>query len=211
MTLPFPDIHIYQYDTSEVASPSGQRHIEGGSFAFRRRVGLGCLTYGAVGTSGTMMFDDIKINVAAPQSEYASRVAALTFRVAKSGVGISNMRLYLTDNDALTQPAADVGSPPAFVQVTSSGTWQPNALLPSGTGDVLATSLAGAHVVRRQDGEGYLAATSDKDVSQFVFLNLVVPIDFPKGNFGVCGSGLLRFNFVFDYFDAEQFLQFGEP
>lgn len=211
MSLPFPDIHIDQYDTSEIASPSGQRHIEGGSFAFRRRVSLGCLTYGAVGTSGSMQFSDVKINVASPQSEYASKVTALVFRLASSGVGISNMRLYLSDNDALTQPAADVGAPPAFVQGTSSGTWQPNALLPSGAGVILGTSPASALAVLRQDGEGYLTGAQDRDVSQFVYLNLIVPVDFPRGNFGVCGSGLLRFNFIFDYFDAEQFLQFGEP
>lgn len=211
MSLPFPDIHIYQYDTSEIASPSGSRHIEGGGFAFIRRIALGCISYGAVGTSGTMSFNDITINVADPISEYASRVEALVFRLASSGVAIANMRLYLTDNDALTQPAADVGAPPAFVQMTVSGTWQPNALLPSGAGTILTTSVPGSQSIFRQDGKSYLAEILDRDASQFVYLNLIVPIDFPLGHFGICASGSLRFNFIFDYFDSEQFLQFGEP
>lgn len=210
MTLPFPDIHIYQFDTSEIASPSGVRHIEEGSFAFVRRVGLGCLNYAGLGTSGVMDFGDIGINLINPQSSFTSEVVALIFRLAGSGVGISNMRLHLSDNSALTGPATDVGIPPAFVQMTNSGIWQPNAQLPSGAGTQLTISVPSQNVFR-QDGKTFLVEAQDRDVSQFIYLNVVVPIDFPVGDFGICGSGLLRFNFVFDYWDGEQFLQFGEP
>lgn len=211
MTLPFPDIHIYQYDTSEIASPSGTRHIEGGNFAFRRRVGLGCINYGAIGTSGVLDFGEISINLTSPTSDFTSDVTAITFRLASSGVGISSMRLYLSDDSALTGPASDVGVPPAFVQMTASGSiWVHNPLLPSGAGTKLTTTVPLPNVFR-QDGAIFLAETQDRDASEFVYLNLVTPVDFPVGDFGVCGSGLLRFNFVFDYWDSEQFLQFGEP
>lgn len=211
MTLPFPDIHIYQFDTSEIASPSGTRHIEGGNFAFVRRVSLGCLNYGGVGTSGVLNFGEISINLTNPQSEFTSDVVALVFRLASSGVGISNMRLHLSDETALTQPAADFGTQQAFVQMTASGSiWQHNPLLPSGAGTQLTTSVPLQNVFR-QDGAIFLAETQDRDVSEFVYINIVAPIDYPIGDYGVCGSGLLRFNFLFDYWDSEQFLQFGEP
>jgi hypothetical protein len=211
MTLNFPDIHIYQFDTSEIASPSGNRHIEDGSFAFVRRVGLDCLTYSGAGTSGTLGFGEINVDLTNPKSHSESDVIALVFRLASSGVGISDMRLYLTDNTALTEPAADVGVPSAFVQMATSGNiWAHNPLLPSGAGTQLTTSIPSTNI-RRQDGKIYLTGLQDRDVSEFVYMNLVVPIGFPVGIFGVCGSGLLRFNLLFDYWDSEQFIQFGEP
>jgi len=212
MSIPFPDIHIYQFDTNEIASPSGKRHIEGGSFAFVQRVGLGCVSYTTTGTSGTLNFGDIEVNLAEPRSHYESDPIALVFRLASSGVGISNMRLYLSDDTALTQPAADVGVPPAFVQMTTSGNiWAYNGVLPSGAGIQLTTTAPVNRNVFRQDGNGFLAGLQDNDVSAFVYLNLVVPINFPLGDFGPCGSGLVRLNFTFDYWNSEQFLQFGEP
>lgn len=209
--IEFPDIHIYQYDTSEIASPSGTRHIEGGSFAFLRRVGLGCANYGDVGTSGVLDFGPVIVDLANPQSSFVSDVTAITFRLATSGTGVSSLRLHLSDNTALTQPAADVGVPSAFIQIaTSGGTWQPNPLLPSGAGTQLTTSVPATNVLR-QDGANFMAELQDGDASEFVYMNLVVPIDFPTGDYGVCGSGLLRFNLLFDYWDSEQFLQFGGP
>jgi hypothetical protein len=210
MILPFPDIHIYQFDTGEVADPSGTRNIEGGSFAFVRRVGLNCSTYSGSGTSGTMQFETIVADAVTPASHHISPVSALLFRLNASGVGISNMTLYLVDQTGLTLPAAYYGLPSAFIQMTASGIWQPNCTLPSGAGTRLSTVVPSQNIYR-QDGKLYLAGEQDKDVSQWVYLNVVIPHGFPNGDFGACGSGQVRFAFAFDYWDSEQFLQFGDP
>lgn len=211
MAFIFPDIHVYQFDTSEISDPSGSRHIEGGSFAFVQRVGLNCSIYSGPGTSGTLDFGPIRIDPNNYPDYVNTEVIALVFRVATSGTGVSNMRLYLTDRTALTLPAAYVGRPPGFVQIASSGIWQPNSVLPSGAGTTLGVTVPSIHNIKRQDGKTYMAASEDQDVSEYVYMNVVLPNSFPLGAFGVCGSGLLRFGLVFDYFESESFLQFGEP
>jgi len=40
----FPIIRVFEWDTSEIASPVGQRHLAGGSFAFKQIVSSGCST-----------------------------------------------------------------------------------------------------------------------------------------------------------------------
>lgn len=209
--IPFPDIHIYQFNTSEIADPSGTRHIEGGSFAFVKRVGLNCGDYSGAGTSGILDFGRIRINTAAPSDPIASDVIALIIRLASSGVGIANMRLYLTDQTALTRPALDVGKPSPFVQMIPSGIWQPNPTLPSGAATRLTNIIGKTANFNRQDGKSYIAASEDRDVSQYIYMNMIIPYGFPLGAFGSCGSGLLRFGIAFDYFKSDEFLRFGEP
>jgi hypothetical protein len=55
----------------------------------------------------------------------------------------------------------------------------------------------------RQDGSASLVGEDDINSSQFVYLNLILPFGFPVGNFGICGSGNLRFGLIFDYFPSD--------
>lgn len=210
----FPIIHIYSFDTAEVASPIGNRHVPGGSFAFRRRISLGCSTFdpGNPGdSSGVLQFEDIKFNVATPSSDTVSKVAAILFRTASFDTAVANMRLYVVDNSALLAGVGDTGTEPARLQFATSGIWQPNPIWPSGIHSELPTSIPSSANVLRQDGAHVLLGTNDFNVSQFVYMNIVAPLGFPLGGFGVCGSGLLRLGLVFDYYDDEYVLQFGDP
>jgi hypothetical protein len=63
----------------------------------------------------------------------------------------------------------------------------------------------------RQDGTAGLAGQDDLNSSEFVYLNLVMPLGSPLGDYGVCGSGLLRFGLVFNYWCNDFNIQFGGP
>lgn len=210
----FPILHIYSFDTSEVADPVGQRHVPGGSFAFKRRISLGCSTFdegNPGGSSGVLEFEGIKFNAATPSSDVASKVSAVIVRTAVDGTAVSNMRLYVVDNSALLAGVTDTGTEPARLQFAASGIWQPNPTWPSGIHAELPTSIPSNANVLRQDGGSTLLGTNDFNVSQYVYLNVVAPLGFPLGEFGGCGSGLLRLGLVFDYYDDSYVLQFGDP
>lgn len=199
----FPILVFYEFNTAEIASPIPNRHIEGGSFAFRQRLALGCQDYTGVGTSGTLIFEDIEFDTTIDQSHVESKVTAFIVRLGASGSVVSNMRLFLHDDSAL-QAAPDQGLDPAFVQIAPSSTWQPNPLLPSGQGQTLSTTPPDAANVFRQDGAFAISAEQDNDVSQFIYMNLVVPNGHPIGDFGVCGSGLLTFALTYDFFPLSE-------
>ncbi len=194
----FPIIQFYEFDVAEIADPAGTRHIEGGSFAFRQRLALGCQTYTGVGTSGTLIFEDVKIN--ASESHVESKVAAVIARLATSGIIMTNMRLYLFD-DSVVQASKDQGLDPILVQFAVSGIWQPNGLLPSGAGQSLSTTPPASPNVFRQDGVNLINGEQDADVSQYMYINIAVPNGTPLGNFGACGSGLLTFGFLYDFYN----------
>jgi hypothetical protein len=199
MVLPGPPIiEIFEYDTTETASPIGQRHIEGGAFAFLQRVSFGCDTYTGIGTSGTLIFRDVKFNLADPVSHISSRVAALTLRMATSGARLSDMKVFLSQGSALSG-SRDVGLDPAIIQYAASGVWQPNPIWPSGITDRLPSVVPSVPNLFRQDGDNRIDGQNDIDASQFMYMNLIVPFGYPLGTYGVCGSGLLRIGIVYDY------------
>lgn len=199
MVLPGPPIiEIFEYDTAEVASPIGSRHIEGGGFAFVQRVSFGCQTYSGLGTSGTLYFENVKFNPNSPVSEVNSKVAALVLRMATSGARLSDLKLFLSQGSALSG-SLNVGLDPAIVQYAASGVWQPNPIWTSGITSRLSSTVPSVPNLFRQDGENKIDGNGDVDASQFMYLNLVVPMGYPLGTYGICGSGLLRFGVVYDY------------
>lgn len=209
----FPLIRIFEWDTAEQSSPVGLRHIPGGSPAFRQMVASGCSTASAEnpgGTSGTLLFQDTKFIIvdSTPPSHLESKVTAITFNVANSGVAASDLRLYLVD-DSVFQASRDQGLDPGFVQMVGSGNfWAYNGLLPSGAVDQLTTSIPVFPNVFRQDGTAGLVKADDANSSEFIYLNVVLPFGSPLGTFGVCGSGLLRFGLIFNYWCSDFFLNF---
>lgn len=197
-----PLVRVIEWNTQEVASPIGSRHLPGGSFAFKQIVASGCLVADSMNpatTSGTLIFEDTKFS--GTSSHLESRVAAITFHVVGTQSFISNMRLYLQDDSALRGPS-DCGLDPAFVQFATSGIWQPNSVLPSGDATKLPNTVPLSANVLQQDGNQALQGSLDPNSSQFVYLNLIYPFGGPLGTYGVCGSGLLRYELMYDYFNA---------
>lgn len=195
-----PLIDIYEFNTAEISSPIGNRHIEGGSFAFKQKVALGYNQYSGPGTSGTLVFENLKFNVSIPTSDVSSKVTAIIVRMANASAGgaIYNMRLYLAQASALSG-SLSYGLDPAIVQYAVSGVWQPNPIWPSGITTRLPQLVPTTPNLFRQDGAPFINANQDADVSQFVYLNVVIPNGFPPGRYGIIGSGLLRPALIFDY------------
>ena len=195
----FPSLQFFEFDTSEQDSPIGTRHIEGGSFAFKQRLSLGCQSYTVPGTSGTLMFENVISDTT--QSHIESKVTAFIVRLGASGSVVSSMKLFLI-NDSALQASRDVGLDYGFVQIAPSGAWFPNPLLPSGAGQKLS-NFPDQINIKRQDGQGSINGEQDLDVSQFIYTNLVLPNGHPLGEFGVCGSGFLRLGLVYDFFSID--------
>ncbi len=199
--LNIPIIRFFEFDTSEISDPSGTRHIEGGSFAFKQRLALGCKHYSGTGTSGTLEFKGLRFNSSSPKSHDISKVASIIISLGSSGVAISDMRLYLKDDSALNY-SKDSGLDPAFVQATFSGVWQPNCTLPSGAGIRLSKVVPILPNIKRQDGGNALIKQDDDNVSQYIYCNIVAPWGGKLGSYGVCGSGALTLNLSFSYWDS---------
>lgn len=199
MVLPAPPIiEIFEYDTSEVSTPIGSRHIEGGAFAFVQRVSLGCEEYTGIGTSGILSFQDVKFNPNSPTSHISSKVSSMVLRMATSGARLSGFKVFLGQGSALSG-SLDVGLNPAIIQYSNSGIWQPNPIWTSGIVSELPSIVPDIPNLYRQDGKNRIDGNNDFDVSEFMYMNLIVPFGYPLGTFGVCGSGLLRIGIVYDY------------
>jgi len=212
----FPVIRVFEWDTAEVASPVGTRNLPGGSFAFKQIVSSGCATVDPSNpgtTSGTLVFQDTKFdlsNLPLP-SHLASKVTAITFNLAASGTAISDLKLFVVDDSAF-QGSADEGLDRAFIQASpSGGNWLPLVEMPSGSVSRLPLIVPTVPNVLRQDGGNALVGEDDQNSSEFVYLNIVIPLGTPLGTFGVCGSGILRLALVFNYWSNDFILEFGDP
>lgn len=81
-----------------------------------------------------------------------------------------------------------------------SGIWQPNCSLPSGIGTRMTAGEIPAFAnVLRQDNKIFIEGIGDLEVSQYIYLNIVVPSIYSLGDFGICGSGNLRFSLLYNY------------
>mgnify|MGYP000010221408 CR=1 FL=1 len=208
-----PLIRVFAWDVAEIASPVGSRTVPGGSFAFKHMVSSGCMTADPLNpatTSGVLLFEGTKFDLTnlPPPPHLASKPACLTFNLANSGVAVSDLSLFLI-NDSALRAGVWSGAGSGIVQIMQGGSsWLYNLSMPSGSSPVLTTSIPSIPNVRRQDGTAALAAQDDLNSSEFVYLNLILPIGFPLGSFGVCGSGLLRFGLVFNYWPNDYLLSF---
>ena len=212
----FPQISVCEWDSSEAASPVGNRHIPGGSFAFKQIVSSGCQTADPnhpATTSGTLLFENATFDLTSLPlpSHIESKVTAITFNLGASGTAISDLRFYLVDDSAF-QASKDEGLDRGFVQFAPSGSlWLINPLLPSGSVQRLSTVVPATQNVFRQDHNPGLVGQDDLNSYEFIYMNIVVPLGTPFGTYGVCGSGLLRFGLIFNYYNNDFILQFGDP
>jgi len=215
MTGSFPIVRVFEWETSEIANPVGSRTTPGGAFAFKQQVALGCQKADAGnpgGTSGTLIFEDTQFNLTQTPlpSHLESKVTAITFNLATSGTAISDLKLFVIDDSAF-QGSADEGLDRGFVQYATSGSsWQPNATMPSGAVDPLPLTVPNSQNVFRADGLPGLVGQDDVNSSEFVYLNAVIPLGSPLGEYGVCGSGALRLSLVFNYWCNDFILEFGD-
>jgi len=216
MSTDFPQVRIFAWDVGEIASPVGNRTLAGGSFAFKHIVSSGCSTADPNNpstTSGILVFGGTKFDFTGddPASELASSVAAITINVANSGVGVSDIKLYLVQ-DTVFQASKDEGLDPGFLQFATSGSfWAHKGLLPSGAGTQMTTAIPALQNVFRQDGGNALVGQDDSNSSEFIYMNVVLPLGTPLGSYGVCGSGLLRLGLIFNYWCNDFILSFGDP
>ena len=200
----FPIVRVFAWDVAEIASPVGLRHIPGGAPAFKYMVASGCSTADAASpgsTSGTLIFEGTKFDLTDNTnlaSHLESKVMALTINVANSGAAVSDMKLYLVDDSAL-RGSMDEGLDPGIVQISTSQSWTQNITLPSGTATQLTSTIPSLPNVLRADGTAGLVAQDDQNSSEFIYLNLVLPLGSPFGTYGICGSGDLRFGLIFNY------------
>jgi len=186
-----PQLTFYQFDTTE-SSPSGQRHVKGGSFAFEKVLSSGICVSG-------LQFPDVVLDLSNPVESYASTPVAIIFRIddISVGSGIDNFRFYLSKDSALNGYGNE---PRAFIQMAVSGIWQQNCVLPSGAGEKLVADTIPTYPnVFRQDGKVFIDGIGDSSVSQYIYLNVIVPSGFPLGDVGICGSGNLEFCLLYDY------------
>lgn len=208
-----PLVRVFAWDVAEIASPVGNRTLPGGSFAFKYMVSSGCQTFSPLNpgtTSGVLMFEGTKFDLTSQPfaSHLASKPACITFNIANSGVGISDMSLFLIDDSAL-KPGIWNHAGSGFVQIYQGGSsWFFNLTMPSGSHPVLTTTIPSFPNIKRQDGAPGLGGQDDLNSSEFVYLNLVLPLGFPFGEFGVCGSGLLRFGLTFNYWANDYLISF---
>ena len=216
MSGDFPSIRVFEWNTAEMASPVGTRTLPGGSFAFKQIVSSGCSTADPSSpgsTSGTLIFQETKFDLTdlPLPSHLESKVTAITFNLAASGTAISDMKLFVRDDSAF-QGSSDEGLDRAFIQYSPSGSnWLSPVLMPSGSVDRLPLIVPTEPNVLRQDGGNALAGEDDPNSSEFVYLNLVLPLGTPLGTYGVCGSGILRLALVFNYWSNDFILEFGDP
>ena len=207
----YPFVQAYEFDISEVADPTGTRHTPGGSFAFNQILASGCSVADPnfpATTSGYLIFENVRFNSNDIPTHIESKVAAIIYKIVSpstTGSFISNMRLYIAEDSALLAGVNLDANEPARIQFTNSGIWQPNALLPSGQGTFLTTTVPSVANFKRQDGFHGLEGDADNQVSEYLYMNLLVPAGFPLGSFGngefnSCGSGTLRIGMVFDYY-----------
>lgn len=192
-------VEVIAFDTTELSSPSGTRNIPYGSEAYIRSVGTGSLS-GIIWPNTTLNLID-----SSNKDYIQSTPVAFILRASNSGFGISDIKPYIIDDSALEIPRQTFAIPSGFVQYTISGQWLPFCQLPSGAGTILRKNFItfpfqfpGAY---RADGAGGLTGEQDSDVSQYVYMNLILPNGFPFGTYGILGSGLLRLGFLYSYFD----------
>ena len=182
-----PTTQIFEWDVRELSSPVGTRTIAGGHPAFVKELG--------VTIPKAMQFEDVVIDYGndALSGIYQSRVQAFTIGLANNDFSISNMRFWMPSGTALNSSG--------YMEFAASGTWIPNALLPSGEGTEVSTTLPTLqNVIRQDDVFGNLDFADDTHVSQFVYLSLAVTSGMPLGQYGLNSNGDLAFRVTYDWY-----------
>jgi hypothetical protein len=192
--VPFPDIQFSSWRNSELADPVGTRHLVSGAFAYDKLLGRGC--------ENALTFNNLVLDAASNQPFIGSDVAVVNASVPNLGElqasGLSsvyNMRLWLPDGSGTV-----IDLPGAHLEFQVINGWVPNLVFPSGAGQEFLSTLPTQFNLRRINGENEITSFNDEHVSEFIYIRLFLDADFPLGDFGVCGSGLIRPRLTFDFY-----------
>lgn len=192
--VPFPSIQFSTWDNTELADPSGTRHLVSGAFAYDKLVGLGC--------GLAMAFNELLLNAGENEPFASSNVAVLNIAVPNIGelqssglTGIYNMKMWIPAGSGSV-----IDTPGAHLEFFTSGLWVPNVDFPSGHGQEFLRTLPTQFNVRRQDGNNELVGYQDTQVSEYIYMRMFLDERFPVGTYGVCGSGSLRPRLTFDFY-----------
>jgi len=192
--VPFPEIQFSSWRNSEIADPIGTRHLVSGAFAYDKLIGLGC--------GLALTFNNLQLDASINQPFVGSDVAVVNISVpnfpelSSSGLStIYNMRLYIPAGSGTI-----LDLPGSHLQFQTLEGWTPNLVFPSGAGQQFLSTLPTQFNVRRIDGRNELLGFNDENVSEFIYIRMFLDADFPVGDFGICGSGLLRPRLTFDFY-----------
>lgn len=182
-----PTVHVYEFDITKI-DPSPTRHIANGSFAFVKELGSGTL-------ADYMEFDNFTDSGLGHQ---LSRTQVFVFRTSTTGFLIDNMRFWAPDITALNAASS-------LFQYGISGVWQAFAdNAASGVTDMVPvpTVLPVSSNLSVQDGVATMSGINDVDVSQYVYLSLVLDDSYPNGRYGgqdIGSSGRFECRVTYDY------------
>jgi len=192
--VPFPDIQFSSWRNSELADPIGTRHLVSGAFAYDKLLDKGC--------ADALTFNNLVLDAAGNQPFVASDVAVINVSVPNLGElqasGLSsvyNMRLWIPAGSGTV-----LDLPGIHLQFQTLPGWVANFVFPSGAGEPFMTTLPTQFNLRRITGENEITSFNDEHVSEFVYIRLFLDADFALGDFGICGSGLLRPRLTFDFY-----------
>jgi hypothetical protein len=183
---PTPSLVFYEWDVTEQTSPVGYRNVVSGVASFGKTLGTG--------ENASMQFEDTVLDFSSLESEYAAQVQCFTFRNTETQYYLSNLRVWMPSGTAL----ASGGN----IEYAASGTWIYNAVLPSGAGNTMPTSLPSeGNVYNQNDESAIIQGLLDTDVSQFVYMGLTVPSGLALGRYGEGGTGDLTFRVTYDWYN----------
>jgi len=192
--VPFPDIQFSSWDNTEIADPVGTRHLVSGSFAYDKLLGKGCVS--------SLSFNGLQLSLGNNDPFVGSNVAVVNISVPNFGelqasgiTALYNMRIWLPAGSGTV-----LDLPGSHLEYQTSGAWVPNLAFPSGAGREFEGILPSQFNLRRVDGRAELLSYNDENVSEYIYMRLFLDSDFPVGDFGICGSGLLRPRLTFDFY-----------
>jgi hypothetical protein len=182
-----PRTQLFEWNIREQSPPTHTRTIYGGHPAWVKELG--------VSVSKAMEFEDVVLNYAdsSLSGRYPARTQCFTIGLADSDYSISNMRLWMPSGSALNSSG--------HLEFASSGLWIWNALLPSGQGTVVPSSLpTNMNIVRQDNQLAGLDYSEDTHVSQYVYLGLTIQSGMPLGQYGLGSNGHLALRVTYDWY-----------
>ncbi len=187
-SISIPSTQFFAFDTDEIANPAGQRHIEDGSFAFLKTLGMGL--------QDALVFDRVTLDlVNQPNAPtFTSKPAAVIFRSEETNIALTNIRFWNSRSSALVTDWSKL-------EYAVSGVWLPTPLWPSGLNTQIPRQIPSSQNLFRQDGGRVIEYNDDFNVSQYIYMALI----FSKNHMlGSRGAGLnnqdLSFSVLYDYY-----------
>lgn len=181
-----PTLIFYEWDVSSKYSPTYTRAIASGHPAFIKSLGYT--------DAKAMQIDDVVIDFgdSSLSGTYQSKVQCFSFVPSTNLYVVGNLKFWADQLSALNSSG--------HLEYTASGAWIPNAVLPSGAGNIVPSSLPTNQNVFRTDGSTTLETYDDYSSSQFVYMSLTVQSGMPLGQYGLNTRGRLDFKVTYDWY-----------